>query len=73
MWVWMDFVDYIKKIHTLIKSNWILLLESQNLEVDPFDKNLSKIRKLFKIIEINNSNDHLNRKIAILKKINNDT
>lgn len=70
MWVWLPFREYLERIHWLLKKDWILLLESQDLNSDPFEENLEQIKDLFDLIKIKDSNDHQNniRKIAILKK-----
>lgn len=71
MWVWLPFREYLEKIHFLLKDDWILFLESQDLNSDPFEENLNLIKDLFHFEKIKDSNDHENniRKIAILKKI----
>lgn len=71
MWVWMPFRDYLEKIHSLLKKDWLVFLESNFLKLDPFEKNIEDIKDIFKIIYIKDSNDHkwITRKIALLKKL----
>ena len=73
MWVWLKFENYLEKIHWLLKNNWYLFIESQDLNIDNFEDNIKKITNIYDILKIKDSNDHwkIKRKIAILKKKNN--
>lgn len=71
-WIWLPFLDYIEKIYNLLNKEWILFIESQNLDIDPdFEYNLNNCQKFFKIININSTNEKKSylRKIAIMKKV----
>lgn len=51
-WINMSFEDYITKLLSLLQSDGIIFLESQNLEIDPFEEHLMKVQDLLEIIEM---------------------
>lgn len=71
IWVWLPFINYLEKIHWLLKDDWFLFIESNDLKIDPFEENINNLKDIFEVIYFKDSNDHkwYQRKIALLKKI----
>jgi len=69
-WIGLDFVVYMEKLHWFLSKNGVVFLESQNLEIDPFEDNLKKITTFFEILTIWDTNETswYKRKFAVLKK-----
>lgn len=51
-WINMSFEDYITKLLSLLQHDGIIFLESQNLEIDPFEENLKQVQENLEIIEM---------------------
>lgn len=69
-WIWIPFYNYTEKLIWLLSDDGFIFLESQNLEIDPFEENMKSVENILDIIEyidIKEPNWYL-RKMAICKK-----